>query len=68
MALFCWVVIHAYFWQEEEQIIFYSIEVYDRGGKNRASLFLTTHSKMLQLGLFAEVGNKQVMITKRNIC
>jgi hypothetical protein len=52
------------FLARRKQISFSSI---DKGGKNRASLFLTTHSKMLQLGRFAELGNKQVMITKRNI-
>jgi hypothetical protein len=36
-------------------------------GEKGASLFLVTHPKKLQLGLLAEVGNKQVMITKRNI-
>jgi hypothetical protein len=58
MALFCWVVIHAYlcvFLARRKQISFSSIELYDKGGKNRASLFLTTHLKKLQLGLFGEV-------------
>jgi hypothetical protein len=39
---------------------FYSALNCDGRGKNREMFFLVTHSKMLQLGLFGEVGIQQV--------